>query len=144
MADKPNPVPLAMLICDTVIDDRKTGKKSVIGMFNSITTEKVPTSHPRLSIFVALTDGHGEYKAALRFICVEDNKVVAEMTGPVVFKDPRQVVEFNFELVGMPLTKFGAYQFDFMCNGNILISRRLTVSQMPQPQQGGEGKAGPG
>ena len=41
MVDKPSPIPLTMVICDTVIDDRKTGKKSLIGLFNNINADRV-------------------------------------------------------------------------------------------------------
>jgi len=134
MAQKPNPIALAMVVCDTVIDDRKTGKKSVIGMFNNITVSKVPALHPRLNIFISMTEGNGDYTCKLQCIYVDENSPVAELGGPIVFKNPQQIIEFNFELCGLPLPKYGTYRFDFYCNDIIVISRKFTVLPPKQSQ----------
>lgn len=132
MTNKPKLIALAMIVCDMVIDDRKTGKKSLIGMFNNITAAKVPSIHPRLNVFISLTEGNGEYAGKLRCSYVNENKPVAEIGGPISFKNPQQIIEFNFELRGLPLIKYGNYRFDFLCNDELLISRKFTV--LPPPE----------
>ena len=42
----PNPTPKvnAMLICDTIITDKMTGKKSLIGIFENLTAARLPVT----------------------------------------------------------------------------------------------------
>lgn len=131
MAQKPRPLPLAMLICDSIIDDRKTGKKSIIGMFNNINSDKVPCVHHRLNVFLSLTEGIGEYDGKLRCVSVADEKTVFQMEAPLRFQNPHQVLDFNFELNGLKFPEYGEYRFEFLCGEIPVISRKFTVSKTP-------------
>lgn len=126
MSNKPVPIPLAMVICDTVIEDKLTGKKSLIGLFNNITAKNVPTAHPSLNVYIILTEGNGSYEGKLRCL-VEDNPVL-EIGGPLTFKHPHQIAEWNFSLRNLPLPKFGDYRFELLCDGKLVISRKFKVS----------------
>ena len=136
MISKPMPLPLAMVVCDSVIDDRKTGKKSLIGIFSNISAMKVPAIHSRLNVFISLTEGCGEYAASLKCLNVDQNKPIAELNGPITFHSPSQIIEFNFELLGLPFTSFGNYRFDFFCNGELVISRKFTVRETKSNPKG--------
>ena len=96
MPNKPVPIPLAMLICDTVIEDKLTGKKSLIGLFNSINAKSVPITHPSLNVYITLTEGRGSYEGKLR--CLIDNDTVLEIGGPLTFKHPFPASIFPLKL----------------------------------------------
>lgn len=128
MAQKPVPTALAMVICDTVIDDVRTKKKSLVGLFNNISASKVPACHPQLNVYVALTEGHGDYEAELRCINLDDNNIVGGTKGPLKFMSPQQIVEFNFEICNLCLPKYGNYRFDFICSDQLVISRKFHVT----------------
>ncbi len=126
---KPTPKPLGIFICDTVIDDRATNKKSLIGIFNSIHASTVPARHQELHVFIALTDGYGQYKS--RIICRHRDTGVAVFAaeGDIQFDDPNQVVELNFGLHGLVFKEFGVHDFDFYCDDLHIVSRKFTVNQ---------------
>jgi hypothetical protein len=126
---KPNPTHLAMVICDAVIDDRTTGKKSLIGIFNNINASNVPCIHPRLNVFVVLTEGHGDYKMQLRCLKVNDEAEILKMEGQVSFSDPRQIVEFNCEIAGLKFPDYGDYRFEVLFDGNPIVARKFQVSK---------------
>jgi len=128
MSNKPVPIPLAMVICDTVIQDKKTGKKTLVGLFNNVGAKKVPVIHPSLNVYIILTEGTGNYDGKLK--CVVDDDIVLEMGGPLVFKHPHQIAEWNFNLRNLPLPKFGDYRFEFYCNEELVLSRKFKVSEM--------------
>ncbi len=130
MADKPRPKALAFIICDTVIDDKASNKKSLIGMFNNIYSAKFPCRHAALNVFVSLTEGHGEYKCSL--VCVKDDesKKIAQMDGPIKFNNPLSVVEAKFEIRGMVLPEPGMYRFDFLCGDVPVVSRKFEVIKL--------------
>ena len=113
-------------IADAFLKFIKTGKKSLIGLFNSINAKSVPTAHPSLNVYITLTEGHGSYEGKLR--CLIDNNTVLEIGGPLTFKHPRQIAEWNFTLRNLPLPKFGEYRFELLCDEKPVISRKFKVS----------------
>lgn len=131
-ADKPTPVGLAMVICDQIIEDKLTSKKSLIGIFSSIGTNQFPCRHPHLSVFVSLTEGHGETAAKLCIIHDETEKVVSEISGQIKFPDMNAVVDLNFNLVGMEFPTPGLYSIEFYCDDALVLERRFHVLQIQQ------------
>ena len=82
MPGKPTPKCLAMLLCDYLILDAETHNKSLIGIFNRVQAAKFPVRHDRMHVFVALTDGHGDYNASLR-IRTSGGKQILSLDGKV-------------------------------------------------------------
>jgi hypothetical protein len=122
------PKSLAIIICDTVIDDRETHKKTLVGIFNNISASKVPVRHPELRVFVSLIEGNGPYKARLECRHRESGAKVFEVTMDIKFENPNQVVEINIGIQGVVFNQYGIHDFDFYCDDQIIISRRFTVS----------------
>jgi hypothetical protein len=123
------PTSLALIICDDVIDDRETNKKTLVGIFNNIYARKAPFRHPELHVFVSVTDGNGAYRARLECRHRESGMKAFELQGDIKFENPNQVIELNFALKGVPFNQFGIHNFDFYCDDQIVASRRFTVSQ---------------
>lgn len=137
MTTKPSPLPLAMLICDSVIEDKKTGKKSVIGMFNSISTPKIPCTHPLMNIFLVLTEGNGEYNISLRCVKLDSEEPIMNLEGRIAFRNPQQIIECNYEISGLKIPVFGGYRFDVYCNDSLMISRKFNVLQAKSAEHRG-------
>ena len=129
MVIKAKLIPLSMVRCDTVIEDKRTGKKSLVGLFNNITVAKAPCTHPRLNVFISLTEGNGDYVGRLRCIKEGDEQEIFAMEGQVRFSNPRQILEYNFEIIGMAFPDFGNYRFEFLCNNELVIARKFMVSE---------------
>jgi len=130
MAEKPRPKALAFIICDTVIDDKATNKKSLIGLFNNISAYTFPCRYPVINVFLSLTEGHGDYECSL--ICVKDDesRVIVKLSGSLKFNNPLSVVEAKFEIRGMILPEPGMYRFDFLCGNVPVVSRKFKVIKL--------------
>lgn len=126
--NKPKPLYLSMVICDTVIDDRATNKKTLVGLFNNIWASSCPCVHPRLNVFITLTDGRGAYQSKLKCVNEETNKEILQLEGPITFLSGEHIIEFNFELINVNFPSFGNYRFEFWCDNDNLINRRFTVT----------------
>jgi uncharacterized protein DUF6941 len=133
-SEKPAPIGLAIVICDQIIEDKLTGKKSLIGIFNQIAAQTFPCRHPQLFVYVSLTDGRGQCAAKLRVIHDESNAVVAEVNGQIQFPDVHAVVELNFGLVGLTFPEPGAYAMEFYCDDFLVLERRFQVVHLKPPQ----------
>jgi len=129
MKAKTKPLGLAILICDYFIDDSKTHKKSLIGIFNRIQSPKFPCSHPQLHVFISLTDGRGDYDTELRCIFRETGDACFGASGKITFPDPNAVIELNFLINNAVFPKPGSYSFEFLCNGEPVLERRFIVAK---------------
>ena len=134
MTNKPAPTGVAIVICDQIIEDKLTGKKSLIGIFNQIATQNFPCRHPQVCVFVSLTEGRGQCAARLRIVHDESDHVVAEVNGNIQFPDVHMVVELNFNMVGLVFPNPGMYSIEFYCDDAIILERRFTVSHVKPPQ----------
>jgi hypothetical protein len=134
MSDQPIPSGLAIVVCDQIIEDKLTGKKSLIGIFNQIGTQNFPCRHPQVCVFVSLTEGRGRCGARLRIIHDESNHVVAEVKGNIEFSDVHVVVELNFNLVGLVFPEPGTYSIEFYCDDALVLERRFNVIHIEPPQ----------
>ncbi|MEW5895194.1 MAG: hypothetical protein AB1650_05510 [Candidatus Omnitrophota bacterium] len=135
---RPGLIPLGMVICDTIIQDVKTKKKSLIGIFSQINAQEAPVQHPKLSVYVILTEGNGRYDCELRCIRDDDNSLIMKANGAIEFKDPQQVLELAFDLNGPVFPSFGHYRFEFLVEGDPTISRKFTVTQVNRHLKRGE------
>lgn len=130
--NKPAPTGLAIIVCDQIIEDKLTNKKSLIGIFNQIASSNFPCRHPRLCVFVSMTEGRGGYTARLSLTHDASATVVANMHGQIQFPDIHAVVELNFDLVGLQFPQPGLYSIEFYCDDTLILERRFHVIQMKQ------------
>ena len=134
MPRKPKPKYLAMLICDYVIRDADTQNKSLIGIFNRITAQSFPVRHDRMHVFVALTDGHGDYKATLQ-VRKPSGETVLTLDGQVKMPDPLAVAELNFQLRGLVIPEPGRYTVEFSCDGELLVDRQFDAVKTEEKKE---------
>jgi len=122
------PEVLAMIICDTVIEDVESGKKSLIGLFDHVHTSHLPSIVNELNVFLSLTDGHGLRAAELRCVNTATEEELFRTEGEVEFPDPLSVVDLHFRFQGCEFPEEGEYRFQFFCEGDLLRERKFHVS----------------
>lgn len=118
----------AMLICDTVITEVGTNKKSLIGLFENISASSFPCAHPSLSVFVKFTDALGIYKFALEFVNFYTDIVVAKTEIPEIdVVDKLASYELVFNLHGIVFNEPGKYAFRIFANGEFVGQKPFMV-----------------
>ena len=78
MGKPPKPIVNAMLVCDKVITETGTNKKSLIGIFENINAYKFPCIHHFLAVYIKLTDANGRYKFRLELVDLENDSIVGK------------------------------------------------------------------
>jgi hypothetical protein len=136
MAGKPSPSGLAIVVCDQIIEDKTTSKKSIIGIFNNIASVTFPCRHPQLSVFVSLTEGRGTYQARLRVVNEETGAAVTEVNGQIQLPEVHTVAELAFNFIGLEFPAPGLYSIEFYCDDALILERRFHVSQAKPPPKG--------
>src|SRR3989442_14066877 len=92
------PLGIALIICDRVIVDARSSEKTLVATFSKITSPRFPVIHPRISIFVSVTNGRGPTNGRIRCMNESTAKQLFSAEGPIHFKDPLHVVEITFRV----------------------------------------------
>ena len=125
--DKPEG--LAVIICDNIITDPSTNKKTLFGLFNNIIAPSFPVNLQKICIFVTIYNGNGKYNANFKIIHSDDSEAIYEAKGPVKFEDPNHVVEMGFIIEDLVFPKPGIYSIEFYCDEELISDRRFTVNK---------------
>jgi len=122
---------VGLLFADHILEE-KSGKKSIIGTFTTIYSEKFPFQYARFGIYAAVTNLEGEHEFALNLVNDETQQVVIALSGKIASKSRLEVIEIVaiFEMVLFP--KPGKYNLTYVIDGYQVGSRVLPVQQIPK------------
>ena len=130
------PMGLALVVCDTIIEDKFTGKKSLIGLFDRIHAGSFPCLHSALSVFVALTNVKGEMPCEIVCRHVESDSVIWDAKGRINCPDPSRVVELVFHFKGVRFPQPGTYWLHFLADESLIMMRPLFVNPLKAEGEG--------
>ena len=127
------PMVLSLIMCDTVITDAQSGKKTLVGLFNSIGAVRYPHLLPRFFIFASITNGNGtvEFKIRLK---AGNGDVVFDLPGKVPFNTPLDAPEIVFDIQNLVIKSTGTYELQVIYNDIPIASRIVTFRQITPPQ----------
>ena len=133
----PVPKTNAMLICDQVVTEQGTNKKSLIGIFEHIGAAQFPATHHSMSIYVKLTDAQGSYRFRLVLFDLNDDKTITDCTMPdgVHVESPLHSHELVFNLKGLQFPHPGEYEFRIFANDRIFGQKKFVVSELPNKEK---------
>lgn len=60
------PIGIALIVCDQIIQDIATGKRSLIGVFNLVYSAAFPFTLHKLCVLASITQINGNVKIALK------------------------------------------------------------------------------
>lgn len=127
MSNSELPMGLTLLLCDTIIEDRLTGKKSLIGLFSQIHTSKMPCVHPSMMVMVSVTGGQGSYPCELVCEHPELPEPVFRMNCTLNFENPFQVLDMIFNPKNSVFKLPGKYEIKVIIDGVPELIRPLMV-----------------
>jgi len=125
----PHPSLNAMLLCDLTIREQGTGKVSLIGIFENISSTRFPIVHRALSVYAKLGDAEGEYAIRLELARLDDSRVVAQGALRASFADRMTPSELIFALENLGLERPGRYEFRLFANDRFVAGKSFTVLQ---------------
>ena len=128
------PIAEALILCDEIINEAGTNKKSLIGTFNSIVAGNFPTQHPKMCVYAAMTNGQGTLRTELRCTRVDGQREVFRAAQTVQFMDPNQVIEMGFSFRNVPFEEPGLYAFELLAGDEMLMEKRFSVMRAQAPQ----------
>jgi hypothetical protein len=140
----PPPRCKAILLCERVIKDSRTGQSSIIGIFDRFNLRTFPGLAARYNAFLLLTDGIGSYAITLELHDLQTGVIRARAEGPTIdFPDRATKIEFVVEVPPIPLEHSGLYDLVVLANGQEIDRQQFqAASQEPVDEQ--DDAEGPG
>lgn len=131
---QPSPVVKAFLICDQVLHDAGTGKKSLIGLFHELRAERFPAVHPLLWVYANLTNARGRYQFEIRLVeMTENTELGVGRPPPIEIPGPLQTTELSAQLRSVTLPRAGTYEFQLLANGELVATKAMKVLELTGP-----------
>ena len=125
----PTPVLIAFLVCDQIIEDAPTGKKTIVGVFDRITSANFPASHAPSSLYVKLIDCEGDYEVKIEFAQVSTQAIQLEWTGTCSSQNRHEYTELVLSWPPLPLPDPGEYEFRLWMNSKFVGNVRFKASR---------------
>lgn len=126
---RPLPLVHAMLICEKVISEEKTRKKSLIGVFDTVYYLRLPVGIPELWIYVNLSDVVGKLTTRIELVYLNENRKVAE--AKLELPEGRLNREVGYCFKNMVFAKTGTYVFRFWVDDDVISEKYLNVTRRP-------------
>lgn len=107
-----NPIPtlLAFLICESVIHDAETQKKTIVGVFDRVLAGVAPQPI-NLGIYAKLVEGSGQYTFKIRMVNLKDDGPVVQVPIAANWALPEAPFELGVNFRGLVIPEFGKYEF---------------------------------
>ena len=125
----PKPSLSALLVCDMVIEDKSTNKKSIIGAFTDIWSHDFPCTHQKMAVYFCLTDSEGDYEIMMRFVHVDSENLLAEASFSIKIADRLSINDFALNLPPVEFATPGRYEFQLFANKEFLGRKEFRVNK---------------
>jgi hypothetical protein len=135
MSDIVKPSVQAFLVCDQVIEDSVTKKKSLIGLFTHLQGVSFPFQHSHMGLYFCLTDAEGIYRFDIDLIYLNNEQLVCRATLPnITIVDRLQISDFGINIPSLAFPSPGRYEFRLRMEGHLIAQKDFSVMQMPTHQ----------
>lgn len=121
------PIGTALIVCDTIIEDKLTNKKSLIGLFGQIHAPRTPCLQQSMAMLVSLTGGNGEYPCEIICQHASTETPVFKLSKQIKFESPLQVMDLVFQLKNVQFPLPDQYWLKVLIDDVPIMMRPLTV-----------------
>lgn len=125
MSNSRRPFCISLILCDQVIQDVKTGKKTFVGVFNTIVTSGFPLSFP-FCIAATLTNLSQTSQITIRIYNPQMQSIL-ELNGSIQSESPLSYHDFILETSGIEFSAPGQYSLDVFCEEEHVSSRKIEL-----------------
>lgn len=135
MTDFIKPSIHAFLVCDTIIIDSLTGKKSIIGAFTHLWAKTFPCQHPQVGVYFSLTDAEGQYSFEIQLVYLNKDQVIGKGSlPPIDIHDRLASHDFGVNIPYLVFPGPGKYEFRLFANGNFITQKDFLVIQQEKTE----------
>ena len=135
-AEAPVPTVLAMLLCDQIITDATSKKKTLVGIFDRIVVSAMPAKIGNFYLYARITDAEGGYTLSIRIVRLADEKImVYAETEEKAVKDRLAFADLAVAIPPFGIDQAGRYEVQLFAN-EVYIGR-VTTEVVPLKEGNG-------
>lgn len=124
------PILKAILLCDLTIAEAGTHKRSLIGIFDRISTQQFPVVHPSMSVYVQFREIDGTFDFTLELVDLADERVMNKAVAKGFHVSGRsRDSEIVFNLLNVRFERPGDYEFRIYVNDTVFGQKHFAVLQ---------------
>lgn len=117
MEGLPHPALKAMLICERAIREAGTGKVTLVGIFDNISSTAFPFDFVGgLAVYARLTDAQGRYPIRLELVRLADEQAIGRAIVEAEILDRMGSHEVTFNIGHVRFDRPGRYEFRLFAN----------------------------
>jgi hypothetical protein len=124
------PIPMAFLICDQVITDETSKKKTLVGVFDHIMVKQFPARHGPVSLYARLFDSEGTHECKVEYLRMDTQEILGNATGQIQVNSRNKSFEFALNLPAIEIPEPGEYEFQLFLDNRLIHRARLTAIEL--------------
>lgn len=128
----PTPVPIAFLLCNSVLTEVGTNKKTIIGVWNNINATSLPHTEHQVCLYARLIDGEGHYAVKMELVRVETQEHLLTIEGEITATSRHRPMDFSSPVFSLTLPAVGEYEFSLWMNDRYIHRVRFYVQDISQ------------
>lgn len=127
------PYLVAALVCDVAATDPSSGKKTLVGIFDTLQAASFPTARA-VSLYLKLTDAEGYYPFRVDLVNADVDELLIQVEGEINVTDRTASFDTLVPLPQVVLPRAGRYEFRFYASDMYLGAASLNaVLRRPSP-----------
>ena len=127
----------ASLLCDDVRQERN-GKFILIGLFDGLAVQQLPTRFPKICVVNRWCCGQGEFAQRTRLIGPDETKVIMEGKDvPVKLAGAEHTATSIEVFMNVGFEEGGTYWVEVLLNGQLRLRYPLMLKLVPHPPPAG-------
>jgi len=111
------PVTSAFLVCDRIITEAGTNKKTLVGVFTILRARAFPTQHRQVALYYKGMLESGKHEFNIDLVRRGEENTLSSVEGVLVVKDARSPTELAINLPFLDIPAEGTYEFRFWIDG---------------------------
>lgn len=118
-----------MLLCDSIITEIGTGKKSLIGIFENIHfCGEPPWLHYRMSVYVKFNSAQGKYGFQIMLVDLGTDQIIGKASTPALnVPNKLESYELAFNLEDVAFQHDGKYEFRVYVGNDMFANKTFNV-----------------
>ena len=134
-SSSPIPTVLAFLICESLIHDAETQKKTLVGIFDRVMAGIAPAVL-NLALYAKLVEGSGQCTFNFRMVKLKDESLVVQVPLQANWANAEGPFELGANFRGLVIPDFGGYEFQLYANDVYLGRAVFAFDRIDIPQSG--------
>lgn len=125
----------ALVLCEAVITDKRSGNSSLINCFNALGSSSFPFNASNFCVFASVTNVLKGTTVRVEVKHLSDEEPLVLICSQIHDSQPHDVHEMVCDISGIEFRKPGVYQVTLISEERLVGSRQFIVAEIKEENQ---------